>query len=422
MAIFKPGRLHRVLDKAGIAPGEPKFGLFIGGDGGTYRDEEIMSIATHRGKQSRGGGYAPATLEATVKGTPQISDISGQYVRASLTEPAALALATLVGTGQSLIMERCRGRIGAVNVEDNGNKKAMTTTFTAAAWLNMDKYFPAKTIPADGDTLYHVINNLIPDEQAFVKLNFHGTSDLVFGTQDPVTFAEGITKYAQDPGILLRDRRDGETDVMSIQFRKEWADTMMGLRVPLTRAQVLAPTEWSQPNEEIGVKVLFSAIVNAGAPFSKLVDTEPGDIRMKEQIEIDWSYIKTTVGGQLEREATAIVYERTPKQFRIPKVRVDILALIATGKSYHLAQVMNLLVLEAGDPVFLSADWPPMIQGVQYAEEITEKIDSNTWEIELSLLPYSSVTGYSPSPVVPGQVWDSMAGRWDTQTTRWDDH
>lgn len=421
---YKPGRLHRVLDRAGIAPGLPKFFLGFSDEGGSYSDASIVSFAMNRGKSSRGGGYTPATVEAQYLGEPATEELSGRHMRVALGQQASNDLAALVGTTQEQILNRGQGRVGSLEVSDRGNGKQPVTTAVAASWLNMNKYLKATTTPLGGQTLYNVLQSSIPQEQqAYINVHFHGVSDFVASSQDPVTFSEALDKFAVEPGILLRERRDGDTDVMSIGFRKEWADYKMTVEVPLTRAQVLAPAQWSQPNEEIGARVQYTAVNPAGTQFTLLIDPTDNGFRMRELIEKDWSYIRTEGStGQLTKEALAIVYDRNPQDFRLPSVRVDLLSLIASGRSYHLAQVSNLLRLEAGDPVFLSADWPPMIQGVQFAEGVKETITPDSWEIELSLLPYSSVTGITPSPVVPGRVWDSMPGRWDDQIKRWDEN
>lgn len=421
---YKPGRLHRVLDRAGIAVGLPKFFLGFSDMGGSYDDSKICSFSIHRGKSQRGGGYAPATVEAQFKGQPVIESLAGRNLVASMSNTAAADLAALIGTSSATLQPRGRGRVGNLEVQDRGDGRQPITTATAASWLNMNKYLKATHTPLAGQSLFNVLSYTIPQsEQAYVNVHFHGVSDTVATNQDPVTFADALSKYAQSPGILLRERRDGATDVMTIDFRKSWADQRLLTQVPLTRAQVLAPATWAQPNQEIGVRVVYNAVNPNDFAFTHTVDPTDDGMRMRETLEIDWGYIKTAgTLGQLTKEAKGIVYDKSPQDFRLPTVTIDILALIASGKSYHLAQVNNLLTLEAGDPVFLSADWPEMIQGVQFAEGVTEKIDSETWEIELSLLPYSSVTGISPSPVVPGRVWDSMPGRWDDQTKRWDEN
>lgn len=424
---YKPGRLHRVLDRAGIAPGLPKFYLGLGNlgaGGGSYSDASIVSLSINRGKSERGGGYTPATVEAQYLGEPASESLAGQHLRAAMGVQAAYDLAVLTGTTQAAILDRGQGRVGLISVEDRGDKKQPITTAASASWMNMNRYLPATVTPVGGQTLNNIIQLITPqEEQAYVDLNFLGTTDTINASQDPVRWGDAISKYAESPGILMRERRDGVTDVISVNHRDTMAQARLTTHIPLTRAQVLAPAEWSQPNQEIGVRVVFKSNRSTGSPFTQTVDHTDNGLRMRETLNIDWSYIRSGGNfGQLYREASGIVYDRSPQDFRLPTVKIDILSLIASGKSYHLEQVKNMLTLEAGDPVFLSADWPPMIQGVQFAEGIKETIDTNTWELELSLLPYSSVTGLSPSPVVPGRVWDSMPGRWDDQIKRWDEN
>ena len=93
--------------------------------------------------------------------------------------------------------------------------------------------------------------------------------------------------------------------------------------------------------------------------------------------------------------------------------------LLKMGTPYALKIAAQMLTLEAGEPVYLSGDWPTRLQGVHYAEGITETITPNEWRFELSLIPHALGAG-TPSPSVPPLAWDSFTTAWADETRAWD--
>lgn len=413
-------RLYRVLRAAGVtAPNI--FMTAIGGGYGGIPANQVCSVAMHRGKNARGGGVDPSTLELVTTRMPN-ADSSGYLITFDMDDTAAAELGATLGIAPDLFKNRYHGRIGKISIDDQG--KRQTTTLMAASWITMLNYVRRTITPHQNQSLYSVINDLClyEDSPYGISLDFHGTSDRLSVMQDPTNFKDGIDKYSRDVGVLVRARRDGGYDVMSNQYRKDLADLLILSRPHLTRSAAISPAQWEQPNESVGVQIDYTAMNDAtDTLFTERVDTYTGEMRTRELEEIDWSYVATTPGGMLYREAAARVYERSPRSFRVPSVTIDLLYLLTSKYPHHQRQAAALLMLDAGDPVFFSGDWPAMVRGVQYAEGITETVTPNEWSITLHLYPYAQVTGYEDSPTVPAQTWDAATYPWDTETRKWDE-
>lgn len=410
-------RLERVLRKRGL---KPPFFRARNVDFGTLTDEHITGAVMHRGKDGRGGGSNPSTLELGTIGLPGAR--SGTSLRLDLHPDALATLAALLDVTPELIADRFYGRIGAHDVDDTG--KRFATSYTAASWVAVLHSSRRLITPAAGQTLHSVIGAMTNylDPLYGMNLHFHGDSDLVAAAQEPTTFTDGLDKYVTEPGILMQERRNGETHVMPVSFRKDYALAVMPLLVPILRRQGIAPAAWRQPNEGIGLNIKYT-FTNSQGVESTGSASSPADGRAKEQVEVDWSYIKTLSGNdQLFREAMGRVYEASPVGYRMPKLTIDLLHLLDNGSEYYVDLARQVLMLEAGNPVYLSGDWPYQVRGIHFAEGITETIGPNEWKFDLSLVPWAEVTGEAPSPEVPPRAWDSSTSTWDDDPLTWDQH
>lgn len=416
-------RLARTLEKIGVTAPSP-FVAYLGSQG-TIPANEITGAVMHRGKSDRGGGVHPSTIELGTTRLPTY-DASGYLVTFGLHTDAAAQISAYLApdatVDPAIIAPRYHGRIGRIEVEDMG--KRQLTSYSGASWINALNYAQQPQPVAGGQTLFSVIDDLcLQDTNPWgITLNYLGGSDSIAITQEPAVFKNDIGKYTDDVGILVRARRDGVYDVMSIDYRKSIVQSFIDTRPPLTRSQAISPAVWSQPNEGAGVKITFTAVDAAtDAPFTRTIDTETGEIRHREVETIDWSYVKTEYDGRLTSEARARVYARSPRHFNVPSVKVDLLYLLSSDSAYHRRQAAALLMLEAGDPVLFSGDWPTTIRGVQFAEGITEHVTPDSWEIELKLVPYAYVTGDPANPDIPAQVWDSARYPWNDETRTWNE-
>lgn len=419
MAIYKPGRLRRTLNKIGLAV--PTFGFYCE-QLGTLYDDDIHSVVITRGKSGRGGGYNPTLLEISVRGKYSAA-IAGKEGRFFIRDLQADPLGAVVGKTGATIARRFTGRVGQTTVEDTG--KIYTTTIGAASWLAQMNYSTASFDPLVGHNLNTVIRGIshASDPNRGINMVPVGTTEeTISQPRDPVTFRDGIGPYAQDLGILLQETREGVTRILPTLWRIGDVKDRLATELPLIRSQAISPAVWEQLNESPGLKVDYTITNDTGGVATRTAETENTSGENRETQAVDWSFIQVpTVDNQLYREAYGRVFEANTRQFKIPSVTVDLLRLIGSDKPYHRQQAGQLLALEAGDPVFFSGDWPAELRGVQMAEGITETINSEQWTMELSLVPYAQALGDTPAPVVPGRVWDSMIGSWDQENRKWDE-
>lgn len=419
MAIYKPLRLARTL--APFAGSQSMFAMYSEPTG-TMLDSVIQSVSIHRGKNQRGGGSNPSTMEIVLKDRYAIA-LAGHNVRFMIRELPAAALAAHIGVTGPEIERRFTGRLGQTRIEDTGKK--YTTTFLASSWVAQLQYAPQKHTPLAGDLVMSTIAALTRSGEPLRGMDVHlyGTSDSIASNQDPVTFRDGITRYAEDLGILLQETRDGRTRIFGHEWRMNDTASRVATELPLTRSQAISPAQWEQANERPASRIEFTITNAAGALATRVAEIDIPVTELRETVEIDWGYIKMVpVEGQLYREAYGQVFASNTRQFTVPSITVDMLLLIGSDKQYHRDQAGQMLRLEAGDPVFFSRDWPTPLQGVHFAEGITETITPTSWTIELSLLPYAQVVGDSAVLTIRPRVWDSAGTSvWDEQTQKWNE-
>lgn len=417
MAIFKPGRLRRTLDP--IIGAMFMFGVYSEPLGGFY-DDVIQSVTIHRGKSGRGGGSNPSTLEITMTGR-YTTAAAGNNIRFFIRDPAAALLATHLGGNATAITARYTGRLGKSSVEDTG--KRFASTFMASSWISQMNYSTVKYTPLAGATVLSAIAGFTQAQEPLRGIEMHtfGASDLVARTDDPQTFKDGISKYAADIGILMQETRDGKTNVFGHLWRYDQAAAKAATELPLTRSQAISPATWEQSNERPPVIVNFKITNSSGGPAVRTVTLPNPTGELRETIDVDWSHVQVLVtDNQLYREAYALAYESSDRLYKVPSVTIDLLYLIGSPSSYHRQQAAQLLALEAGDPVFFSGDWPTPLLGVHFAEGITETITSESWTLELSLLPMSHAIGNKYTTPIPARVWESATYPWNNETRKWD--
>jgi hypothetical protein len=414
---FKPGRLRRVLDPI-VSPGNYAFAMFSTDLGGLY-ENVIESISVYRGKSDRGGGSFPAVLEVRLRGRYSAA-VAGQNVRVFLRDSAADALAAHCGTTRDAIKTRFTGRLGATSVDDDG--KTFSTTYGASSWIAQMNYSPVHYAPTAGQSIGAAIAGLAQasDPLRGITVTQLGSFDKIATNQPNTLFREGVAKYAEDIGILLRETRDGITEVFGHEYRSDLALTRGITELPIMRTHAISPASWKQPNERPGIQVDFTIVNASGGLTTRSASVANPTGELRETVEIDWSWFKENdVDNQAYREAYGRVYEATSRQFRIESVKIDMLRLLASPKEYQRRLAGQLLALEHGDPVFFASDWPSELRGVHFAEGIKETINSDTWDIDLDLVPYAQAIGYAPSPIVQARGWDSAPWPWDDMTIDW---
>lgn len=410
-----PGRLYRKLP---AEIGRPLFGFFS--TEMQLYDADISSVTITRGADSRGGGLSPSVMEVTVPGEVAAA-INGTTGRFFMREIPADRLGAIVGKAGPEISDRYRGRLASVSVDDDG--KRFSSTITASSYTQQMLLSPRASRPLAGQTIARVFNDAFGtlDGSVLAGITFgtYGTYDRVAVSEpDPMTFSDVIGKYATDLGILIRETRAGETHAYSSTYRRDLAigpqlDTMPHL----TRAQALSPATWSQSNEQPGLRIEYSVTNAAGAVSVRTAEITT-NLGMIETETLDWTYVNGDDTLQTFLEAYGRVQERSARHYRLESISVDLLHLISSPHEYHRQQAGNLLALEAGDPIYLSGDWPDRIAGVHFAQQIRETITADEWRLDLSLYPIAQVLG-TTSPPVPARVWDSMRHEWDSEPRTW---
>lgn len=410
MATHRAGRLARTLKFAGA----PLFGLYSEPLGGYY-DTDIHSVAINRGKSGRGGGVHPSTMEVRLKGLHSAA-VTGNNVRFFLRDAPAAAIAARAGVTADAIKSRFTGRMAQSEVDDDG--KRFTSTYRAASWINRLYRSPKHATPVAGRGINSFLQDLMgmANPLAGIVLSFHGDFDQIPVTGPPVLFKDAIDKYTKDIGILVRETRDGRSQVMTLPYRITHTAFRLANGVPLTRSQAVTPARWQQRNDWPAQTVQYKLTNPNGNIVTRSVSIATEETPLVS--DYDWSHIKA-VTDQLYYNAYGMVYETNTRQFSLPSVTVDLLRLLGSDNPYHRMQAGRLLEMEAGDAVFLSGDWPAPVRGVHFAEGIRENITSDAWTLELELVPYAQAMGSAPSPVVPARAWESAAGPWSAETRAW---
>lgn len=409
--VKRPGRLYRKL------PNLPKPLFRVASASiGNRDDETITSIAIHRGKAGPGGGVAPSTCE--VQFADYAPGKSGETLTVAMTSTAATALGSLVGQGAAGIGPRYTGRTGKQHVEDYGNFRRYST-LTAASWSAQLSDSPQKFSFASGTDIGTLLYTIMkPTHLPQMSVVTQGTFDRTWGALTDQTYGDLVGKFAGDIGILIRDTRVGRTDILPMPYRRDNALALASGSLPLVRSQVLAPADWEQPNEGVPVVYRLKRRDAAGSETTEITSPD-GTIDGTEPVEdLDWTYFREYTDQWFYIHAMRS--QGFDDRFRISKITIDLLQLLSSDRTYDRQQAGRLLILNPGDPVFFSGDWPVTLRGIQFAEGITERIDSNTWELDLELVNFRETTGQYP-PSIPARVWESATYPWNDETRKWDE-
>lgn len=420
---YRPRRLRRTFDTIDTAHG---FALYAtGGAGIGLYEDSIHSVSIKHGGSSRGGGHTPSTCEVTVDGLYSAA-LNGAELRVFLRDSFAANLAAHLGPSANpdLFARRYTGRVGAMSVEDTGRR--FSTTITASSWLTQMNYSPRTYAPTAGEDLTTVLLNLAAADEPnrgidMIALNQTGIT--VRETADPVLWRDGLDTYGTEPGVSILERRDGHCLVAPISFRTAKALDLVDTSLPLTRSQAVAPARWEQHNERPGITVRYTAGASGGAStVTRTAEVANPTGELRETVDVDWSHLvmPAEVDNQLYREAYGRVFAATARLWRLPTIRVDLLHLIRSPHQYHRDQAAQILSMDPGDPVYLAGDWPTDVDGIHFADEITETITPDSWTIEMGMKPWAVVTGDTTQPPVAPRSWDSAGTAvWDNDTRTW---
>lgn len=410
----KPGRLYRKLDWL------PK-PLFVlqNNTSGTIYDDEIRSITINRGKSDNSGGVHPSTMEIQLANNKVGK--AGDITALALNFGARNAIVAKVGGSEaesSYISWRFRGRLGVQSMEDTG--KLPSNTMLCSSWSAQLSYSPdVHSVPSGTSTGTLLERILTPGYLAArIPVIKQGAYDNTFGDSTG-RYSDLIAPFAQDVGILVRDTRAGQLEILPMVYRRDRALAGMANATSLTRSQALSPAKWVQPNETPAVE--YRLTYRDAANVVKTIVTSPtGAVTGTAPVEdLDWTHFRAYTDQW--RYVHAMRAAGFDDRFRLETVKVDLIHLLSSPWPYHWDQAVYLLKMQTGDPVYFGKDWPTVLQGVHFAEGIKEHIDSETWEITLSLIRFREITGEEASGMIPARVWDQAVYAWDTESRKWDE-
>lgn len=411
----KPGRLYRKLD---WLP-KPLFALQTD-PLGNVTDDSIRRITITRGKSDNSGGVHPSTMEVELGNN--LVGIAGNLIGLVIRSAPAAALAEKIGGvgSEAYFSPRFRGRLGRQTMEDMGDKKLPINSMMAASWSSQLSYSPdVHTIPS-GTNIYTLLQTILKPSYLGSRMNVIRPDltplDYTFGD---VTgkYSDLIGKFAADIGILVRDTRDGRLEVLPMPWRRDDALARMPLIPSLSRSQALSPASWVQPNEQPATEYRLT-YRDANNIVKTIVTSPTGEVTGTAPVEdIDWTHFRAyTDQWQYIHGLRASGFD---DRFRLETVTVDLLELLSSPYEYHWQQALYILKMQVGDPVYLGEDWPNPLKGVHFAEGITERIDSETWEFELNLVRFRELTGSEPTGTIPARVWSQANYPWSNETREW---
>lgn len=404
--IKRPGRLYRTVEQLGI----PTPLVRITGDTFSVTDGTITSVSISHGGTEPSPGIQPSTCETVLQRPSWIK--TGEGLSVTLVPAAASALAAHTGTLASRIEDRFTGRIGSQRNEDTPGR--LVARLKAASWsaqlgrVNQVRDFAA------GTTVAWAISSLVRTAAIpQITTATYGDWDVLSEGIDGATYRDTIGKLTSEIGTLARDTREGTLEVWALPYRRDWAVQQLDTKHPLTRSQALTPAQWEQPNEDLPAKVRADWIAADGTVESRSAGGTPDSVVERH----DWLHIKAQTEA-LNMQFESLVAQQWNRVFRLPSIKVDLLYLLGSTKTYHRQQAGMLLELNNGDTIGLSGDWSPHIQGIHVVSGIDEQITKDAWTLELSLIPYYVAFG-DTSPPVPAVIWESARHPWDDETRIW---
>lgn len=406
MSWTRPGRLYRTLERVGLAT--PL--LTVTGDTFSVTDEQITSVSISHGGTDPSPGIQPSTCETVLQRPSWIK--TGEALSVALTTDAATALAVRTGTPAENIRHRFNGRVGSQRNIDT--PRSLVARLQAASWsAQLSRVNQVRNFAA-GTTVAWAIRSLCtPSAIPQITTESYGDWDVLATAITDASYRDTIADLTSEIGTLARDTRAGVLEIWALPYRKTWAAQQLASKHPLTRSQAISPAEWEQPNEDLPAKVRADWIAADGTPRARSSGGTDDSIVERH----DWRHIRAQTAA-LDMRFESLVAQQWNRVFRLPSIKIDLLYLLSSDKSYHRQQAGMLLALNNGDTIGLSGDWASHVQGIHVVSGIDEQIAKDEWTLTLSLIPHFDVFGEA-SPPVPAIIWESAQHPWNTEPRIW---
>lgn len=389
-------------------------------------DHTIESVTINRGLGQPGGGVAVTTMEADIAGDFAQSPFTGSTARLVINDTEALRYLTgVLGRPAADFADRFRGRVGPIEVTDNGNGRPMSTKITCSSWISQEAYSGRKRTLTRPTFLNDAVQQLMYAENRLYTMHRYGDRDVLYETIENTTYSDEINKLTSDYEILIGDLRNGDARFMYLPWRVQEAANRVHTQAPLMRSQVIAPATWEQSNETYATKYEIRFVGPDGNMTGTTRYSQSNLAAAAETRELDWSHIQSRT-DHWDFASRAIIYRETTNRFAIPSVKVDLLRLLTSDRAYDRRVAGELILAETGDTVNLAGDWPNIIDGVYVITGMTETISPDEWSIDMSLSTASAALGTVLSDIpgqdeIPPLVWDQATRtRWNDDSRKWD--
>lgn len=394
---------------------------------GPIYDDRLVEITVTRGGPVE--GLVPATAEVRVAGPlPPIPQAS-QATNLTMTTPMLQWVGDRAGMNVERLRYRFVGRVAEQSVTDTSRgqlESRATCTDWAALVASINP--PAAAYRAD-PTLGHLYADLwdssgVPTP-APTLLGEH-RHRVVIGPDDPnplpISTSDVWGLYAANIGTMIRTTRAGLPEAHALIYRRDAASTWQSTApVPLQRTQVLSPVEWAMP-AAVPTRVALRWRGPTGQPQTTTLSVGDGSFTAATD-ERDTTMIQPVDGGTaVVAAANAMVWRSAPGGYSVRSLTCDVLALLGSTARADRQQAVQLLALEAGDPIALGTDWPEHVGGMHYVTQITERVTPDSWTVELEIIPHYQVTGMPADPV-RSYSWDTAlptTATWDDVRAPWD--
>lgn len=414
MTYTKPGRLYRKTE--GIVT-RPLFSLTVD-DWPTHFDDAISSITIRRGNGDPNGGVGVSTMEVVIPEIVHFSKMTSRTIQLFMSSNRAQQLAAHTGySDYTKLMNRFKGRIGPVSVEDTGKVTSSSTTFACSSWIAQEarsSHRATLTAPIHIDAALDLLLYRAPNYYTMAKF---GVWDTLLETIENTRYSDTIGMLTSDYNVLVGDLRNGNARAMTLPYRLSQALARVTTTAPLTRSQAISPARWQQNSESNAKKWRVIRTDSTGARWTSTRYIEGQVAADAETVELDWEHFQER-SDHWDYASRARVHQDNIRQYNLPGVKVDLLHLLGSEQHYHRRQAGELLALEIGDSLNLAGDWPAALQGIQIVTEMTETITGSEWTLDLSLAPLLHVFGEYP-PDIPALVWEQATYPWDSESRRW---
>lgn len=409
---------------------EPTEGMFeVTAVDRTFTDEQITSITITRGNSGPHPSFSPATIEVGLTGAVRIGrDEDLHCIIAPLMASRIAGRSPYTGSD---IMHRFRGRKAIAEVEDlrwnrtdgigKFNTKVMGSAWTALLSRAERTNSPSsKSVSAVVTALKH------PDLANKYDVTYSYLNDFdSLAKVDPFLDAsEVIDKYANKLHTLIEHQRSGDVRVVS-NVRRRNNIMAAGPVWTLPRAHALSPAKWSSPAEMATTQYIVRYTTSTDVPYEQewpLSDALTL-IALRSEV-VDLEHIKPSLTDFVSRDILMRSINNYTNLDRsgVDSVTIDMGSLWRLGTDSAIRTMVEVLKMEEGAAMHLGADWPQAVRGPYFANQITEKITPDSWQVTLDLFHARYVVGLgdpslpTPQPIIwdaANTIWNATPGKWN---------